>query len=170
MLYNTFKYPLIQHIPIQHNPDIGVETHMSEHKEEKKTPIIELKPRQEDIHVTARVIEAGPPRVIQTRKGPRTISDAVLGDETGRVKTTLWGRKAGTLEEGTVVDVKGAWTSSYRGEVQLNIGSSTEVNVVEDTEAPPAEEVPEDSPKAPDDYRPRPRGGYGRRRSFGGRY
>ena len=144
---------------------------MSKNKS-NKTSIINLKPNQEEVHITARVLEAGPARVIQTRKGPRTISDAILGDETGRVKATLWGRKAGTLEEGKVIDVKKAWTTSFRGQVQLNIGSSTEVIIVDDTEAPPAEEIPEESPKAPmNTYQPRrgfKKGGFrrGGRRGF----
>ncbi len=143
---------------------------MSLEKETRKTPIINLKPHQENIHVTARVLEANPPRVIQTRKGPRTISDALLGDETGKVKATLWGRKAGSLEEGTVVDIEGAWTSSYRGQVQLNIGSSTRIKVVDDSMAPPKEEIPDDMPKAPMDNYSRGRGGFRKRRGFGGRY
>jgi len=143
---------------------------MSQETGSRKTSIIDLKPHQENVHVKVRVLETSPPRVIQTRKGPRTISDALLGDETGRVKATLWGRKAGTLEEGIVVDIEGAWTSSYRGQVQLNIGSSTKVNEIDDSEVPPKEDIPEDMPTAPmEDYR-RSRGGFRKRRSFGGRY
>jgi replication factor A1 len=127
--------------------------------------IIDLKPDLEDVHVKGRVLSTTPPKVINTRKGARTISNAVIGDETGRVDVTLWGEKAGTLHEGEVVDIDGAWTSSYRGKVQLNIGRSTSVNVVEDNEAPPAENIPEDQPKAPmNNYRPRR--GYGRRGGF----
>ncbi len=141
-----------------------------EHKEKKR--IIDLKAGEEHVHVTGRVLETSSPRVIQTRKGPRTISNAVIGDESGRVQATLWGSKAGTLEEGKVVEIKEAWTTSYRGKVQLNIGRSTEVKEVEDTEAPPAEEIPEEQPTAPDTYRPRRTGGFSKRRYIrqGGQY
>ncbi len=115
----------------------------------KKTLIINLKPNQENIHIVARVLETQPPHVIQTRRGTRTISNAVLGDESGRVKTTLWGRKAGSLKEGQVVEVSGAWTTSFRGEVQLNIGSQTSVEEVDDSSVPPKGEIPNKSPKAP---------------------
>ncbi len=139
---------------------------------EEKKRIIDLKAGEEHVHITGRVLEAQPPRVIQTRRGPRTISNAIIGDDSGRVQATLWGSKAGTLEEGKVVDIKEAWTTSYRGRVQLNIGKSTEVQEVEDTEAPSAEEIPEEQPTAPDTYRPRREGGFRRQRYIrqGGQY
>ncbi len=98
--------------------------------------------------------------MIQTRKGPRTISDAVIGDETGRVKVTAWGSKAGTIEEGKVLEISGAWTTAYRGQVQVNIGRNSEVREIGDEEAPKAEDIPEESPTAPQDYRRPRRGGY----------
>jgi replication factor A1 len=130
---------------------------MSVNQDNKKSSprknIIDLKAGEEGVHITGRVIETSPPRVIQTRKGPRTISNAVIGDETGRVQATLWGSKAGTLEEGKVVDIQGAWTTSFRGKVQVNIGRSTEVREVEDNTVPPTEEIPEEEPKAPETSR-----------------
>ncbi len=132
-------------------------------KSEKKTSIINLKPNQENVHIVARVLEAGPPHVIQTRKGPRTISDAVLGDESGRIRVTLWGRKAGSLKEGDVVEIEGAWTSSFRGQVQLNIGSQTKVSTADEDSVPTKDSIPEKSPKAPNtSYR-------GYRRSYKGK-
>ncbi len=124
--------------------------------------IIDLKPNLENISVKGRVLETSPPKIINTKRGMRTISNAVLGDETGRVQVTLWGSKAGTLHEGDVVEIDGAWTSSFRGRVQLNIGKSTSVKKLEDGEAPLAEDIPEDEPKAPmNNYSPRRRYGRG---------
>lgn len=124
--------------------------------------INELKPGIENISIRGRVISAGPPKTIQTKNGLRTISEAVLGDETGRVRVTLWGKHAGTLKEGDVVEIRNAWTSAYRGEVQVNISSKSELVVVEDETIPNAEDIPEEFVKAPEDYRPR-------RQGFGGR-
>lgn len=126
---------------------------MSQDVEQERTPIINLKPKQENIHIIARVLEAGPTRVIQTRKGPRTISNVVLGDETGRVKATLWGRRAGELKKGQVVEISGAWTTVFRGQVQVNIGSNTVIKVIDDNSVPKKEDIPENSPKAPQEPR-----------------
>lgn len=128
--------------------------------------VMELKEGDQGVVIKGRVLETRESRVIETKRGPRTISEAILGDDTGRVKVTLWGEKAGSLQEGEVVEIKGAWTSSFRGKVQLNVGYRTQVEKVDDSEAPPAEEVPEDEPTA--SYRPRhgQGGGGGYRRRF----
>ena len=140
---------------------------MSERKD--KVKVMDLKPEMRNVNIVVRVIEAHEPKVINTRAGQRTISEAVVGDETGRVKLTLWGRAAGSVKEGDAVEIKGAWTTTFRGDVQLNIGGRDNVKVVGSDEVPEAEEIPEDSPKAPEGYRRfrRPyasRGGFSRRR------
>jgi replication factor A1 len=131
--------------------------------------IINLKPGMDHIKVKGRVLEASPPKVIQTKKGPRTISNAVIGDSTGRVETTLWGEKAGTIKEGQAVEIKDAWTTSFKGKVQLNVGKSSEIKELPDTEVPKASDVPSESPTAPEEpSRPsfpgRRRGGFRPRR------
>ncbi len=146
---------------------------MSEEGSEKK--ILSLKENESNISVKVRVLEVNEPKVIQTRKGPRTISEAIVGDETGRAKLTLWGKHAGTLKEGEAIEVTGVWTTQYRGEVQLNVGYKGEIKRIEEQEVPEADEIPESRPKAENPYKPRQyrggyRGGYGSRRSYGGSY
>lgn len=128
--------------------------------QDRNTKIGDLKPGSENVVIRGRVISTTPPRTIQTRSGPRTISEAVVGDETGRVKVTLWGKHAGALKEGEAVEIKNAWTSAYKGEVQVNASAKTEIRRIEDLSVPSAEEIPNESPKAPEGYRP-PREGYG---------
>ncbi|MEM4914986.1 MAG: single-stranded DNA-binding protein, partial [Thermosphaera sp.] len=43
----------------------------------------------------------------------------------------------------------------FSGKVQLNIGKTTEIKKIEDSEVPQAEEVPEEMPTAPEGSRPR---------------
>ena len=115
--------------------------------------IIDLKQGESWIKVKGRVLETGEVKRIETRRGPRTISEAVIGDESGRIKVTLWGDKAGSLKKGEVVEIDGAWTTAYRGEVQLNAGSKTKITELEDTEAPSEDEIPNETPKAPNTFR-----------------
>lgn len=134
-----------------------------------QTKVMELKPEMRNINMTVRVISSDEPKTISTRSGQRTISEAIVGDETGRVKLTLWGKAAGTVEEGQVIEIRGAWTTTYRGDVQLNIGGANNVKVVTEHNIPEAENIPEDTPKAPEGYRPPRRGfrrGYGTRRQY----
>jgi replication factor A1 len=110
--------------------------------------IADLKEGLEDLNLKVRVVEARKPKIIQTKRGSRVISEAIVGDETGRVKLTLWGKQAGTLKEGEAIEIKGAWTTSYRGEVQLNIGSRGEITRIDENEVPPPEDIPKKTPKA----------------------
>ena len=121
--------------------------------------IKDLKPGLDNVTVQVRVLETREPKVVQTRRGPRTISEAIVGDETARIKLTLWGEKAGSLEEGQAVRIEGAWTTAYRGQVQLNVGSRGNIEEVSGEDVPEAEDVPEDVPSAPET----PRRGYGQR-------
>jgi len=123
--------------------------------------IIDLKPNQENVTVKARVLEAHPSKTINTRKGVRTISNAVIGDETGRVEVTLWGSKAGSLNVGDAVEIIGAWTTVFKGRIQLNIGKSTIVKKIGDNEVPPVDQIPVNEPKP---------GGTGFKKSSGRRY
>ncbi|MEM1768521.1 MAG: OB-fold nucleic acid binding domain-containing protein [Desulfurococcaceae archaeon] len=110
--------------------------------------IKELKPNQENISIIARVIQTTPPRTINTRKGVRTISNAIIGDESGRVEAVLWGVKAGSLNVNDVVEINGAWTTSFRGKVQLNIGKTSTIKKVDNNLVPPVDSIPETEPES----------------------
>ncbi len=114
----------------------------------KISKISDLKDGMENVSVKVRVIEVSKPKVIQTRRGPRTISEAIVGDESGRVKLTLWGRHAGSLKEGEVVEIRGAWTTSYRGVIQLNVGNRGRITPLSDDSAPQSHEIPHEMPRA----------------------
>ncbi|ALL01600.1 single-stranded DNA-binding protein [Pyrodictium delaneyi] len=135
--------------------------------------ISDLKPGMNNVNIRVRVLEAEAPRTINTRRGPRTISEAVVGDETGRTRLTLWGHAAGSLQAGDTVMISGAWTTSYRGQVVLNIGGRGNITRVDDTTLPPEDEIPEETPQVPPDWRPpRRNSGFGgpRRRSYRQRF
>ncbi len=136
-----------------------------------------LREGEDNVDIKVRVISVEPPKTIHTQRGDRTISEAIVGDETGRIKLTAWGQQAGKLNEGDAVELKGAWTTSFKGQVQLNIGGRGSIQKIDDSEVPKAEEIPNETPKASNPgYRPRggPRGGRrggfrrgGRPRGFG---
>jgi len=131
--------------------------------------VLELRPGMENVTVRVKVLSVGKPRVIETKKGTRTISNAVVGDNTGRVEAVLWGERTTSLKEGDVVEISGAWVTEFRGKVQLNIGKSTSImRLPEDTIQG---EIPEKEPTAPPGlqrrFPPRRPGGRSRR---GGSY
>jgi len=109
--------------------------------------IKDLKER-ESVTVRGRVLEVSEKRTVNTKYGPAELSEAVIGDETGRVKVTLWRDKAGSLKVGEVVEIRDGWTTSYKGEIQINVNRKTEIVRLDDSEAPPPEEIPEERPRS----------------------
>ena len=137
----------------------------------KEVKIKDLKPGMDNIDLKVRVLEAHKPKVIQTRKGSRIISEAIVGDDTGRTKMTLWGKKAGTVEEGEALEIRNAFVTAFKGQAQLNVGKQGEIVKIEDSEVVSKENVPENIPKVEGNYGrtspSRKRGFYrGRRRGY----
>ncbi len=110
--------------------------------------IKDLKPGLENVEVKVRVLERVGIKTIRTRSGDRTIGLYTVGDDSGRVTLVAWGSKAAALEAGDSVRISNAWVSTYRGEVQLNIGRNSIIERIEDGEVPSIEEVPKDRPSA----------------------
>ena len=139
-----------------------------ERMSEGRVKVSELKPGMERVAVLVRVIDPGEVRRITTRAGERTIREATVGDESGRVKLVMWGKSIKSLKRGDVVEVSGAWTTVFRGKLQLNVGGPESVRVVEDSgEVPSAEEIPEEEPRAEGGAPRGPRpGGFQRRSRF----
>ncbi|MDM7275796.1 MAG: single-stranded DNA-binding protein [Thermoprotei archaeon] len=133
--------------------------------------VSDLRENMDNVNVRVRVLEAGESKVIETRSGPRTISEALVGDESGRVKLTLWGKLAGTIKKGDTIEIRNAWTTTYRGQVQLNVGARGSIAKIRSEEVAAEEEIPEETPKVrtPQPQRPRtgpPREGSRPQRSF----
>ncbi|MEM0340587.1 MAG: OB-fold nucleic acid binding domain-containing protein [Acidilobaceae archaeon] len=109
--------------------------------------VSDLKEGLEGLTLRVRVLEVYDKKVVETKRGPRTLSEALVGDETGRVKLTLWGKLAGSLKAGEVIEISNCWTTSYKGEVQVNAGSLSSIKRIEEKELPNVEEIPEDRPR-----------------------
>ncbi|BAA80315.2 single-stranded DNA binding protein [Aeropyrum pernix K1] len=124
-----------------------------------RTRIMDLREGLRNVSISGRVLETGEPKMVETKRGPATLSEAVVGDESGRVKVTLWGSHAGTLKEGEAVRIEGAWTTSYRGKVQVNVGRESTIEKVDSEDVPQAEDIPEEMPEA--QYR-----GFGQRQPY----
>lgn len=127
-----------------------------------------LKGGMENISVTARVLEVGEQKVVQTKNGPRTIREVMVGDDTGELNSPCGEprrRSQGrpNYQSGERLD------HSFKGQVQLNAGSRSKISESAEESIPEADQVPETTPT--DDSPPR-RGGFrgrgGGRRNYGG--
>lgn len=97
------------------------------------------------IDLTARVATVEE-REVTARGRETTIWEGDLADETGRVAYTAW--RDLDLEPGQVLKISDAYVRTWQGEPQVNIGDNTEVEVLDDSEVPPLEDLPEARPEA----------------------
>ena len=84
--------------------------------------ISDAKTQKSDINVQGIIEDKGEPRTVNTKYGETQVCDSYLKDETGeRIKLTLWGEDVEKVKNGDTVSIQGAYTTTFRNEVQLNV-------------------------------------------------
>ncbi len=85
--------------------------------------VSELKPGMRRVDVEGRIVEKGEPRQVQTRFGDTSrVADAVLTDDSGSIKMSLWNEQIDNFNINDDVKVENGYVTSFRGEPQLNVG------------------------------------------------
>ena len=76
------------------------------------------------VTVEANVVEKGETREVRSRYKDETynVADAVVADETGSIKLTLWNEQIDQVEVGNRVKIENGYVTSFKGEIQLNVG------------------------------------------------
>jgi replication factor A1 len=54
--------------------------------------------------------------------GTAQVADAVISDETGTIKLSLWDDQINMVKQGDRVSIENGYTQAFRGENSLNIG------------------------------------------------
>jgi len=122
--------------------------------------ISELTPRSQVDNLIFKVLEMG--EVRSTSSGNR-VAEALVGDETGVIKFTLWNAEIPMLEVGKTYTLKNGYVTLYRGSMRLTIGRYGEL-LASDVEIGDVDVSNNLSKMKFDD------GGVRRRRRFGGDY
>lgn len=100
-----------------------------------------------NVNITVKVVDLSEPRTVKTKNGEATIREATVEDDTGKAKLTLWGKQAEAVRKGSVIKIENAWTTSFKGEVKLNVGDRSKISQVEEGEEQQTqEEEPEETP------------------------
>jgi len=108
----------------------------------KNMKIRELKPGMKGVNVKARVIEISEPRQVVTRFGNICqVASAILGDETGIMKWTLWNQQVQAVSVGEVVQIEDAQVTKFRNEAQLSVGKRGRINTIKSTHFPSIEKL-----------------------------
>ncbi len=102
--------------------------------------ISEIQPSQGSIHIVADVIDMTEPREFQKYGKTLRVVSAIIKDESGTCKLTLWNDEIGKVKKGDKVEVTNGYARQYQDEIQLTAGKFGKVEVIGK-----AESVPEDS-------------------------
>jgi replication factor A1 len=76
------------------------------------------------VTVEANVVEKGETREVRSRYKDETynVADAVVADETGSIKLTLWNEQIDQVDVGNRIKIENGYVTSFKGEIQLNVG------------------------------------------------
>ncbi len=93
--------------------------------------IKDLRNGMKSVTVEGKVLEKGETREVHSRFGDKTfnVATAIISDETGTIKLTLWNEQINTVNVDDKVKVENGYITSFRGEIQLNIGRYGELTV-----------------------------------------
>ena len=74
----------------------------------------------------------GEPRTVNLKAGGQAqVADAILKDETGQIKLTLWDAQIKMVKAGSKITVENGYINSFKGENSLNVGKYGKLNIVE---------------------------------------
>lgn len=72
------------------------------------------------------------PRTVNLKTGGQAqVADAILKDETGQIKLTLWDAQIKMVKQGSKVRIENGYISTFRGENSLNVGKYGKLEVLE---------------------------------------
>jgi replication factor A1 len=92
--------------------------------EETSLKVNELRDGMKRVNIQARVTEKSDSRQVVSRFKDQTyrVATATVADETGTVKLTLWNDQIELVNVNNTVRVENGYVTSFRGEIQLNVG------------------------------------------------
>lgn len=72
------------------------------------------------------------PRTVNLKTGGQAqVADAILKDDTGQIKLSLWDAQIKMVKQGSKVRIENGYISSFRGENALNVGKYGKLQVLE---------------------------------------
>ncbi|MEM2760932.1 MAG: OB-fold nucleic acid binding domain-containing protein [Nitrososphaerales archaeon] len=94
--------------------------------------ISELKSGMRSVNVEASVVSVSEPRTVNKRDGGTAkVADVIIEDESGQIKLSLWEEQIGKVKAGSKIRIENGYTSSFKGENQLNVGRYGKLDIIE---------------------------------------
>src|SRR3989338_2665758 len=92
--------------------------------------IIDLQARQGNVEVVGVVIEKEDSREFNKFGKTGKVANAVLKDETGKIKLTLWNDDVDKISVGDKIHIKNGYVNEWQGEKQLTTGRLGSMEIV----------------------------------------
>lgn len=84
------------------------------------------------INVTAEVLATAEPSKVHTQfRDNAVVSNASIGDETGKILLCLWDQQINSVHTGDYIEIKNAHVAMFKGEKQLRLGKNGTITVLE---------------------------------------
>ena len=100
--------------------------------------IKDLQPRQGKIELTGTIANKETSRQVNKPNFSGKVCNAILKDETGQVKITLWNEQVDQVNDGDTLKISNGYVSEWQGEMQLSTGKFGKLEVVGKGEAKPS--------------------------------
>jgi replication factor A1 len=85
--------------------------------------ISELKAGMRNVSVTAKVDSVGEPRTVNLKAGgTNTVADAIISDDSGSIKLSLWGDDINKIQAGDRISVENGYINTFKGENSISVG------------------------------------------------
>mgnify|MGYP001463149580 FL=1 len=108
--------------------------------------IKDLKIREGNVDITADVVDVGEVREFEKFGRSGRVATAILKDETGDVKLTLWNEQIDQVKAGDKIHITNGYVSEWQGEPQLTTGKMGKLEIVGENK-----ETKEEMTKGPDE-------------------
>ena len=93
------------------------------------TKCAEAKNMRNGINITAKLKSKNEPRTVNTKFGETQVCDAMLEDDSGEIKLTLWGDDIPKVNVGDIITIADGYTNTFKDEVSINKSRSGKLEV-----------------------------------------
>jgi replication factor A1 len=91
--------------------------------------ISELKAGMRNVSITGKIDSVGEPRTVNMKAGgTNDVADAIISDESGSIKLSLWGDDINKVRAGDRVSIENGYINTFKGENSINIGKFGKLN------------------------------------------
>ena len=86
--------------------------------------ISEIQRGMSNISAEGKILDISEVREVNTRYGKRNVADAMVEDDSGQIKISLWEDQITSVRVGDKISISGAYVTEFRDVLQLNIPRS----------------------------------------------